>query len=106
MSDDEVRPDVGPLLERLIDGMRMPNGVLETPAAIVSLFGGAATQVILDTFDAGCHTGRMLRNESAAKTLVASKPSGHMAELRGEILMDEQDVHGRLFLPCLYSRPG
>ena len=88
-----VRPRPRRRAEGFVDGVAVPDGILERAAAIVRFLPRAALHVILDALDAVAVAGRLLRNEGATKTLVLDQIAGNVAELGGEILVDEQDVH-------------
>ena len=74
--------------------MRVPDGILERPAAVVRLFRGAALDAVLDAFDAVEVPGRKLGDETTAKAVLLHQMAGNQPELGREILMDEQNVHG------------
>src|SRR5205085_1915223 len=95
VADDQVRLYVGAGRQRLVDGVRMPDGVLESPAAVVRLLSGAAANVVLDALDAVADAGRLLRDEGAAPAPIPRQVGGDVAELGREVLVDEQDVHDR-----------
>ncbi len=89
MGDDQIGLDVGALFQRLVDRVRVPDGVLETAATVLRLFRGPAAQLILDHFDAGRGAGSVLREESTAKALLPDQPGGDVAKLSREVLVDE-----------------
>src|SRR5206468_1294415 len=75
-------------------GVAVPDGVFKGAAAIVVLFRGAAFDVIQDAFDAGPGARTLLRGEGAAKAFLLDEVFGDVAELGGEVLVYEENVHG------------
>ncbi len=105
MGDDKIGLDVGPRLEGVEDGVRLPDGILEGAAAVIRLFGGSALEVVLDARDAVAETRRLLRNEGAAEPMPLRQISANVAELSREIRMDEQNMHDKLRV-FLRARPS
>jgi len=71
----------------------MPDGVLKSSAAIVSLLSRASLDVILDSFSPIEMSGRLLRHEGASNPVFLHEITGDMSKLGRKILMDEKDVH-------------
>src|SRR5262249_46796081 len=82
-------------LQRLVDSVAVPDGVLEGARAVVILHGGAAAEAVLDALDAAGVAGRLGADEGAAVAAAPGEVAGHVAELGREVRGGEQEVHGR-----------
>ena len=70
-------------------------------AKLCRVVEGEALDVVLDALDAGPGAGAFLRGEGAAEAFLPDQVLSDVTELGREVLMDEQDVHGDLFLTGL-----
>ena len=90
---NQIRLDVRPGLERLEHGMAVPDGIFKGPAAVVRLFGGTASDMVLNALNLTRPAARLLRHKRTAVDVVLGQIVGNMAELSGKILVDEKNVH-------------
>src|SRR5579884_2724313 len=93
MRHDQVWLYVRTSREGLVDGVRMPDGVLERPAAIVVLLRGTAANLVGHNVDPGHVAWHTLGTEGAAPALVLYQVRCNMPKLGGEVLVDEKEVH-------------
>src|SRR5262249_26922293 len=87
--------DVGSGFQRLVDGVAVPDGVLECTAAIVTAYCGPAAQTILDALNATSATGRLFGDEGAAIAGSSGQVGGNVSELGRIVRGKEQNVTGR-----------
>ena len=93
---DQVRPQVSVRLARLEYAVAMPGGVFKCPTAVVSRIAGTAGCRVFHLADAVDHAAWCFRDKRTRPSPRADQMPGDMAELRGVVLVDEQNVH--LFL--------
>jgi hypothetical protein len=98
MTNDQIGFDVRTGAKSFIDGVTMPDGILEGSTAIVRVSGGASLNAVLNPFNAIEMARRLLTNEGTAESLISHQIRGDLAELGGKILVDKEDVHVRLAL--------
>ena len=94
MTHDQIGPDFRASFHRLVDGVGMPDTVLEGTAAVVGLPGGTSLNAILNPPHAAFVARRPLRHESTLEAVLPDQMTGNLAELGWEVLMDEEDMHG------------
>jgi hypothetical protein len=76
MGDHQVGADVGPGFEGLVDGLGVPDGVLERPVAIVVLLSCAALDAVLDKSYVAGPAGQSFRDERVTEAVVADQVAG------------------------------
>jgi hypothetical protein len=96
MADDQVGPEIGIGLARLEDAVGMRDPILERPAAIMGRVAGASDGLVPDLTNPGALAGGRGGDERARPTEFRDQVSGDVPELRGEVLMDEEDLYPRL----------
>ena len=89
MPDDQVGPESGMCLAGFVDAVGVPDGVLEGTAAVVVRPACSAGRLVLDLPEARDLARRCLRDEGATPALGPDQVAGDVAELSGEVLMDE-----------------
>jgi hypothetical protein len=92
--DDQVRLDVRPGLERVVDAHRVAGGVFEGARAIVVVLGRPTLLLVLDAVDLPDLTAAALGRERAPVPVPLDQVGGDVPELGREVLVDKQDVHG------------
>src|SRR5262249_16871098 len=98
MADDEIGYDIGAGLEGVVNAVAVPDEVFKGGAAVIRALGGPAAQSILDALDPIGLARFLARNKGDAMPLACQLGSDH-TELSGEILVEEQGVHGGGFSP-------
>src|SRR5262249_48443722 len=93
--DHEVGPDVRPGGQCLVNGVRVPDDILESAAAIVGPLRSTAFDLVRDTLDSGHVRGGRLGEESETKTLSPTEVGGCDTELSGKVLVNEKNVHAK-----------
>ena len=89
MSDNQIGSNVLPRGERPVDRVRVPDLILECPAAIMRLGRRASLRFVRDILDATHHRGRPLRHERTAETVMLDEMMRDVPELRWKILVNE-----------------
>ena len=93
MADDQIGRQVGVRRARLIDGVGVPDRVLERSAEVVRRGACTAAGLVLDLAYAVPDSAGGLRNEVALPALRPDQVACDVPELCRKVLMDEQDPH-------------
>jgi hypothetical protein len=93
VAHDQIRTHIGPSLQRIDDGLRMPNLVFKCPGTDVRVLRSSGAALILDALDAGDHAIAFFRNKRAAKVVLFHQILGDMTKLSRKCLVYKENVH-------------
>jgi hypothetical protein len=89
MTDDQVRRSLDFSLTSLIDGMSIPDCILEGTSAVVVVDGGATREFILDQLYTSIIARRQSRNKCALPSEVRDEAPRYVTELCRVVLVNE-----------------
>lgn len=96
MANDEVRLDIRPGGESLINGVGVPDGIFKSAGTVMIVLSGPALELVGDAFNACClgltGGGDGLGNEGGPPAIAPDKLGGDMTKLGREVLMNEENV--------------
>src|SRR5579859_1468268 len=94
MADNQIRDNLRPGLQCVVNGMRMPHHVLKGATAIVGRDGCPSAWLIRNSLNAIDSRGLFLRHERDPMPL-PDQLTGNHSKLGWEVLVKEHHVHRR-----------